>query len=87
MTETVGDRLLAVHSGFIDGPLPERFEEASCGPHAKHLAYLAIQAAEVGGTPDQWRSWVGEHVPEASSELLVEAEECMRGSGVWPWKA
>lgn len=85
MTSALSDRLRRIHDRFGDDPLPERFEEASCGPHAKHLAHLAMHAADAGGTRDEWLSWVRRHVPEASPTLIVEAEECMRSSGTWPW--
>jgi hypothetical protein len=85
MTEGVGARLAAVHRGGVAETLPERIEAASCGPAVKHLAHLAMRAAEAGGTPDQWRAWVAAHVPEVSPTLLVEAEDCMHDVGLWPW--
>jgi hypothetical protein len=83
--DSAGKRLYAIHQSLDDEPLPERMEEASCGPAAKHLAHLALRAAEAGGTPEDWRGWITEQVPEVSPTLLAEAEECMRDSGLWPW--
>jgi hypothetical protein len=85
MTDTLAGRLQAVHDRLADEPLPERLAEASCGPNVKHLAHLALHAATAGATPEQWRAWARAHVPEASTKLLVEAEECMRSGGLWPW--
>lgn len=85
MTTHVGARLQAVHSGMAAEPLPEWLEEASCGPAVKHLAHLAMHTADAGGSEADWRSWVYEHVPDASDLLLAEAAECMHGAGLWPW--
>jgi hypothetical protein len=81
----LSEQLRQVHDELGDEPLPERFEEASCGPHAKHLAHVALHAAGLGSTQEEWRAWVTQQVPEASSKLIAEAEECMRTSGTWPW--
>ena len=85
MADSLTGRLQAVHDQVIDEPLPEWLEEASCGPHVKHLAHLAMHAANAGATVEQWRAWVRVHVGAASPKLLAEAEECMRGAGLWPW--
>lgn len=84
-SESIGSRLEAVHNAVIDEPLPERLEEASCGPAVKHIAHLALHTADAGGTPDEWRAWVSIHVPEVSAKLLAETEECMHDAGLWPW--
>lgn len=85
MTKGAGARLDALHRGLVAEPLPERIDAASCGPAVKHLAHLAMRAAQADGTPDQWRAWVAAHVPEVSPIMLAEAEECMREGGLWPW--
>lgn len=85
MTESVGSRLEAIHNAVADEPLPEGLDEASCGPAVKHLAHLALHTANAGGTPEEWRAWISEHVPEASAKLLAETEECMHDAGLWPW--
>ena len=67
-----------------DPALVEWLEGASCGPHVKALAVLAADAASRGVSAAQWRhDLLAEH-PDASA-LLAEAEECMRGAGLWPW--
>lgn len=85
MEAGIGRRLQSVHEGLVDVALPEWLEGASCGPAAKHLAHLAIHAADGGGSRADWQSWVHEHVPEVSDATLDEAEECMRHAGLWPW--
>jgi hypothetical protein len=66
-----------------DPALAEWLEEASCGPYVKALAVLAADAAGTGVSAAQWRhDLLAEH-PDASP-LLAEAEECMRGAGLWP---
>lgn len=67
-----------------DPALAEWLEGASCGPHVKALAVRAAQAASQGVSAAVWRrDLLAEH-PDASA-LAAEAEECMRGSGLWPW--
>lgn len=85
MCTSVGERLQAVHGGLGNPPLPEWLEGASCGPAVKHLAHLAMNTADVGGSESDWKAWVREHVPEASDTLLDEAKECMHSAGLWPW--
>ena len=85
MTDGVGNRLAAIHPGLHDQPLPERMDEASCGPAVKHLAHLALCTSSAGGTASDWRSSVSEQVPQVSPKLLAEAEQCMREGGLWPW--
>lgn len=86
MTDGPGLRLQAVHLEIVGEPVPEWLEEASCGPAAKHLAHLAMHAAETGQTAAQWRVWIHTHAPDVSPELFAEAEECMRHAGLWPWR-
>lgn len=67
-----------------DPALAEWLEGASCGPHVKALAVRAAGAAGRGVSADRWRrDLLAEH-PDASA-LVAEAEECMRGAGLWPW--
>ena len=67
-----------------DPALAEWLEGASCGPHVKALAVRAADAAGRGVSADRWRrDLLAEH-PDASA-LVAEAEECMRGAGLWPW--
>ena len=84
MADSPTNRLQALHERLIDEPLPEDLERAACGPHVKHLAHLAMHAAEAGATVEQWRAWVRVHASEASPTLLAEAEECMHSAGLWP---
>ncbi len=77
-------------SGWADLPeagdpaLAEWLEGASCGPRVKALAVRAVHAAAAGASAERWqRDLLAEH-PDASV-LLAEAEECMRGAGLWPW--
>lgn len=86
MTDSLVDRLQTVHDRLAGESLPERLVEASCGPNVKHLTHLALDPADAGTTAEQWCAWARGHVPEASSMLLVEAEECLRGGGLWPWQ-
>lgn len=67
-----------------DPALAEWLERASCGPRVKALAVRAAAAAGGGVSATQWRhDLLAEH-PDASA-LVTEAEECMRGAGLWPW--
>lgn len=85
MSEHVGERLQDLHARVIDEPLPEWLEGAACGPAVKHLAHLAMHTADAHGTEAAWRQWVHANAPEVSNKLIDEAEECMRGAGLWPW--
>lgn len=85
MNPGIGERLHELHDRLSVEPLPEALEGASCGPAAKHLAHLAMRAAQAGGSEQDWRGWVHAHVPEASDKQLAEAVECMQSSGLWPW--
>ncbi len=67
------------------GPaLAEWLEGASCGPRVKAVAVRAVQAAGADVSAEQWRRDLLAQHPEASA-LVAEAEECMRGAGLWPW--
>ena len=67
-----------------DPALAEGREGASCGPHVKALAGRAADAAGRGVSADRWRRDLLAAHPDASA-LVAEAEECMRGAGLWPW--
>jgi hypothetical protein len=67
-----------------DPSLAEWLEGASCGPHLKAVAVRAVRAAATGVGADQWRRDLLAQHPDASA-LVAEAEECMRGAGLWPW--
>ncbi len=64
--------------------LAEWLEGASCGPHVKALAVRAADAASRGISATRWRHDLLAGHPDASA-LADEAEECMRGAGLWPW--
>jgi hypothetical protein len=63
----------------------EGLDRASCPPHVKHLAVLAVGASSEGMSADQWRAWVTGGAGEMVVPLLAEAETCMKDSGLWPW--
>ncbi|MGH3226651.1 MAG: hypothetical protein ACRDPY_49570 [Streptosporangiaceae bacterium] len=67
-----------------DPALAEWLEGASCGPHVKALAVRAAGAASRGISAAQWRHDLLAAHPDVPA-LLAEAEECMRGAGLWPW--
>ncbi len=79
--------LMLAHHEIIEDPRigVERLADASCGPHVKHLAQLAMSAAAEGVSADQWRmSILGEFGPEGPA-FLDQANACMHGAGLWPW--
>jgi hypothetical protein len=63
----------------------EGLDRASCPPHVKHLAVLAVGASSEGKNAEQWRAWVAEGVGHDVVPLLHTAELCMKDSGIWPW--
>ena len=67
-----------------DPALAEWLEGASCSPRVKALAVRATTAANQGVSADRWRHDLLARHSDAST-LLAEAEECMRGAGLWPW--
>jgi hypothetical protein len=83
---SAGARLEAIHAEVVDEPLPEWLEAAACGPAVKHLAHLAMHTAGAHDTEAEWRQWVRIRAPEVTDKLIDEAEECMRGAGLWPWR-
>lgn len=68
----------------VDPALAGWLEGASCDPRVKALAVRATDAASRGVSADQWRNDLLAGHPDGSA-LLAEAEECMRGAGLWPW--
>ncbi len=87
MSDHAGGRLQQVHAEVVDEPLPEWLEAAACGPAVKHLAHLAMHTAEAHGSEAEWRQWVRMRAPEVTDKLVDEAEDCMRGAGLWPWRS
>ena len=67
-----------------DPALAEWLEGASCAPRVKALAVRAAGAAGRGVSAAQWRHDLLAAHPDAAA-LVAEAEECMRGAGLWPW--
>jgi hypothetical protein len=63
----------------------EGLDRASCPPHVKHLAVLAVGASSEGKSSEQWRQWVTQGVGPDVVPLLRTAELCMKDSGIWPW--
>jgi hypothetical protein len=63
----------------------EGLDRASCPPHVKHLAVLAVGASSEGMSAEKWRTWVTDSAGEKVVPLLAEAELCMKDSGIWPW--
>lgn len=83
----VHDSLVPTHPELLEHP---RFEVegltgASCGPHVKHLAQVALDAAWQGRSADRWRAAVADGMGEHLAAFVDEAEACMRGCGLWPW--
>lgn len=65
-------------------PMPEGFEYTCCVPRALTLAGLAVALASQGESSARWRSDVrAEGIPDSER---VQAEHCMRSSGIWPWE-
>lgn len=66
---------------------PEGLDHASCSPAVKYMAEVGIGAAARGCSQEGWRREVTKTLdPEAAEHQLDEAEECMRHSGLWPWR-
>jgi len=71
-------------SAADDPALVAWLEDASCGPHVKALVVTAVHASNRGISAARWRrELLAEH--PGAAELLAEAEQCMRSSGLWPW--
>ncbi len=67
-----------------DPALAAWLEDASCDPHVKALVVRAVHASNQGISAARWRRELLAEHPGAAA-LLAEAEQCMRGSGLWPW--
>lgn len=79
------NRLRALHERLIDEPLPEDWRERHAVHTSKHLAHLAMHAAEAGATVDQWRAWAASTPVSPRQRCWPEAEKCMHSAGLWPW--
>lgn len=77
--------LLHKHADVLEEPFVEGLSGASCPPHVKHLAELAIDAAARGYTAQGWREEMNTEIGAESVLLLRKAEGCMREVGLWPW--
>lgn len=65
-------------------PMPEGFDYTCCVPRALSLAGLAVALASEGADSARWR---GDAVAHGIDETaLLQAESCMRSSGIWPWE-
>ncbi len=66
---------------------PEGLDQASCSPDVKYMAEVGIGASARGCSQDGWRTEVAKTLdPDDADRQLKEAEECMRHSGLWPWR-
>ncbi len=83
----VHDALLQTHRELLENPLDdvEGLEGASCPPHLKHLAQIAMGSAQEGLSAKQWRATIVDGLGSDVAPLVDEAESCMRGTGLWPW--
>lgn len=71
---------------FLDQPIAEVLSSASCDPACQAIAACAIGAWQEGWTPAQWRQdALARQRDDKEVQLIAEAEDCMRGSGLWPW--
>ncbi len=64
----------------------EGLDRAACSPKVKYLALTGIGAAARGCSREGWREEVCHIARLYSLAELNEAEECMRHSGLWPWR-
>jgi hypothetical protein len=83
----VHEALLATHEHLLQNPADEveGLEGASCPPHVKHLAQIAMESAGEGRSAQQWRSTIVDGLGSGIAPLVDEAESCMRSAGLWPW--
>ena len=77
--ESICDHCLAIRLE----PTLEGSGYACCVPNALALAELAIRYATAGTTSETWRQEAAAHADAPT--LVVQAERCMRRSGIWPW--
>ncbi len=82
------DALLHNHHELLERGLDEveGLEGASCPPHRKHLAQVAMGSAAEGLSAEQWRSAIVDGLGPEITPLVDEAEACMRSVGLWPWQ-
>ena len=78
--ESICDHCLAIRLE----PTLEGSGYACCVPNALALAELAVRFATAGTTSETWRQEAVAHA--GASALVVQAERCMRRSGIWPWE-
>jgi hypothetical protein len=69
--------------GSADLLEPEGMVGASCAPSVLALVRSAIAASMAGADAASWRRALEDHSVHPAHE--VEAERCMRASGLWPW--
>ena len=83
----IHEALLRSHEELLAEPAAgaEGLDAASCPPHVKHLAQIAMGAAAEGFTAQRWRATVVEGLGDEVTPLLRRAEDCMRDVGLWPW--
>jgi hypothetical protein len=76
----VHEALLQAHQELIEDPRHgvEGLDAASCPPHIRHLAQLAIRATWEGFTAERWRSWIVGGIGPEAAPLPETAESCMR---------
>ena len=79
--------LMLAHHEIIEDPRndAEGLDGASCGPHVKHLAQLAMGAAAEGVTAQTWRASIMDEFGSEVAPLVDQADACMHRSGLWPW--
>lgn len=82
------EALVHHHRELLESPLDdaEGLESASCPPHRKHLAQIAMGSAAEGLSAEQWRSTIVQGLGPDITPLVDEAEACMRSAGLWPWR-
>ena len=80
-------RLVLTHEDLLGraSTSVEGLETASCPPHVKHVAQLAIDAAANGKTHQTWRAEMRKTLDPSTTLWLAEAENCMHDAGLWPW--
>lgn len=83
----VHEALVHAHQELLDEPAAgaEGLDAASCPPHVKHVAQLAMGAAAEGLTAQRWRDEIVDGLGDDVKPLLQRAETCMRDVGLWPW--
>lgn len=65
---------------------PTALAEVDCASTSKMIAHLAIAAAGLGSSENDWRSWMYGHFPLVAGRRLDDAVSCMRETGLWPWQ-